>query len=627
MNIQVTSVSKKEQTLSKSGAAIYVITSEDIRRSGATNIPDLLRMVPGVDVARIDANSWAIGIRGFSDLYSDKVLVLVDGRSVYKTTNSGVNWDEVDMPLEDVDRIEVIRGPGGTVWGANAMNGVINVITKKARDTQGGLVTTGTGSEAYGDGTAQYGGTIGSKGTYRAYARYFDIGSSGSLVATKAHDAWHGFHEGFRSDWDLSPRDTLTVQGDALHNTEGQTLPGIVYVDAPFPPQIVQDRIDYTGGNVLTRWNRTLANGSDMSLQVYDAYYSRFASGLSQTSNTFDLDFQHHLAIGSRHDLVWGLGSRVSSDQFSPGYQVDFLPHHRTDSLFSAFVQDEMKITSSLSFVLGAKFEHNAYTGYEDEPSAQLVWEPTKRQTLWASAAKAIRQPSRRDLGIVADLTSFPLDSGGFGILQLVGNPNPKTEQLRDLEFGYRAQINKRLSFDAVGFSSFYRHVLSLEPQVPYFALSPGPPHLVTPLMFGYDAHAHNYGAEISSTWNVTDRWRLSPSLTLLRLNVFEDPSRQGHSNETPGNNPDRKVQVGSQLNLPRHFEWDASVSYIGRLNTIPSYTRVDTRFGWRLGEFIEFSVVGQNLLSPQHPEFPDSWGIGHTQVERSVFGRGTWRF
>ena len=576
MHIQVTSVSRKEQPMSKAGAAVFVITAEDIRRSGATNIPDLLRMVPGVNVQQIDANSWAIGIRGFADVYADKVLVLVDGRSVYRPSFSGVNWDEQDMPLENIERIEVIRGPGGTVWGANAMNGVINITTKHAKDTQGGMITAGTGSETSVDGTVQYGGKIGSQGAYRAFGRYFNIESSVLPNGARAVDGWHGSHGGFRSDWDLSPQDSLTVQGDVLHNNEGQTLPGVVFPNALPSVRDVNDRIEFTEGNILGRWNHTLSNGSEMSLQAYEDYYNRSTAGIDENRNTADLDFQHHVAIGSRHDVVWGLGYRVTSDHFTPGYAITVLPPSRTDSLFSTFVQDEISITHSLTFIVGSKFEHNAYTGFEYEPGAQLVWEPTKRQTLWTSAARAIRQPSRRDYGMSMDFTVFPLGNNGFGVTQLVGQTHPKAEELRDFEVGYRAQVRKRLSLDAVAFASIYRHLMTMEPQAAIFTTSPGPPHMVIPMMFDYLAHAHDYGAEIYATWTVTDRWKLSPGLALLHMNIIQDPTSHGSPVDNEGNAPGRYFSsplvtesdapsgVGQQRIPCRQAQYDPGLSALG---------------------------------------------------------------
>lgn len=630
MNVQVTSVSKKEQKLAKTGAAIYVINQEDIRRSRATNIPDLLRMVPGVDVAQIDSNQWNISIRGFAAA-ANKVLVLIDGRSVYVNTFSGVFWDVIDVPLEDIERIEVIRGPGGTVWGANAVNGVINIITKHSRDTKGGLVTAGAGSKETAAGLAQYGGVIGSQRTYRAFGQYANVDHSTFSGGQPAADGWHEWHGGFRSDWGLSSRDTLMVSGDLLTSAAGGTMTA-TFPDAPPRQAEVNRRLTNISGNVLGRWDRTLANGSDTSLQFYYNGLQRDGeAGVNLSNNTADVEFKHHLAAGRRNDIVWGLDYRVTSDDVRPvaSYAFRINPPHRTDNLFSAFMQDEIRLSSSVFLTLGVKFEHNAYTGFEYEPSAQLVWTATDRHTFWASAARAIRQPARTDFGAQFNVGVQPLPGGGVALATLSGNPDLQAENLYDYEAGYRAQIHPRLSLDFTGFLSYYRQLETTEPQTPYFAADPG--YLVVPLVFGNLAQARDDGVEVFATWDVTGRWKISPGYSLLRMTVKRDASSQDPAIEQiPGDSPQHQIQIRSLLNLRRNVEWDSSLMYVSALShlAIPSYVRLDSRLGWRLGEFIEISLVGQNLLTPRHLEFFDASGtILHTEVERSIFGKITWRF
>ncbi len=630
MNVRVTSVSKKEQKLAKTGAAIYVINQEDIRRSGATSIPDLLRMVPGVDVAQIDSNQWNISIRGFAAA-ANKVLVLIDGRSVYVNTFSGVFWDVIDVPLEDIERIEVIRGPGGTVWGANAVNGVINIITKHSRDTKGGLVTAGAGSKETAAGLAQYGGDIGSQGTYRAFGQYANVDNSTFSGGQPAADGWHEWHAGFRSDWSLSSRDTLMVSGDLLTSAAGGTMTA-TFPDAPPRQAEVNRRLTNISGNVLGRWDHTLANGSDTSLQFYYNGLQRDGeAGVNLSNSSADVEFKHHLAAGGRNDIVWGLDYRVTSDDVRPvaSYAFRINPPHRTDNLFGAFMQDEIRLSSSVFLTLGAKFEHNAYTGFEYEPSAQLVWTATDRHTFWASAARAIRQPARTDFGAQANVGTVPLPGGGVALATLSGNPDLQAENLYDYEAGYRAQIHPRLSLDFTGFLSYYRQLETTEPQTPYFAADPG--YLVVPLVFGNLARARDYGVELFATWDVTGRWKISPGYSLLRMTVKRDASSQDSAIEQiPGDSPQHQFQIRSLLNLRRNVEWDSSLMYVSALShlAIPSYVRLDSRLGWRLGEFIEISLVGQNLLTPRHLEFFDASGtILHTEVERSIFGKITWRF
>ncbi|HTR35709.1 MAG TPA: TonB-dependent receptor [Bryobacteraceae bacterium] len=624
MNMQVTSVSKREQKVSHAGAAIFVITQEDIRRSGVTNIPDLLRMAPGVDVARIDSNKWAISIRGFNDQHADKVLVLIDGRSVYSPSFSGVFWDSQDVPLEDIDRIEVIRGPGGTVWGANAMNGVINIITKNSADTQGGLVTAGTGSERTADGLVQYGGKIGTAGSYRVFGKYFNIDNSVFPGGNEAADGWHSSHVGFRSDWNLSPRDNLTVQGDALETAEGETIT-VPLMNALPQKGTFGDPIRATNGNLLARWDHVLANGSDMTLQLYDDYSHHIELGFTNVENTVDLDFQHHLSVGSRNDVVWGFGARAINSNYGVSDTLTLLPQHRFDRLYSAFVQDEVKLTGSLALTIGSKFEHNDFTGFEYEPSAQLVWTPANNQTVWLSAARAIRQPSAVDVGLQDDLAVLPA-GGTFAVVRAMGNPQVSAERVNDYEAGYRTQLNSRLSLDVAGFASFFQGVIGIESLPAYFTTDPTPPHLVFPVLLVNGTPMHTHGVEFSATWKATPRWRIAPSSSWFHMTAGSAESQTGG----PGYNPAHQFQVRSLLDLAHNVEWDTSVGYVSNLPgpNVPAYARVDSRVSWRAGERMELSIVGQNLLSPRHQEFSAGvYPASFTLVERSVFAKVTWRF
>ncbi len=628
MNVEVTSVSKREQKLSRTAAAIFVINREDIRRSGATSIPDLLRMVPGVDVQQIDANAWAISIRGFNSRYSNKVLVLIDGRTVYTPAFSGVYWEQIDMPLENIDRIEVIRGPGATVWGANAVNGVISIFTKSSKETRGGMVSAAAGSQVHGLGTVQYGGPAGKHGTYRAFGNYLAVGNSAAADGSPADDHWTRAHAGFRSDWELSDRDSLMVQGDLFANRASQTRRSN-FVGTPYDRIFNQD-MDQTGGDLLARWNHTLDNGSQTSFQTYFDTYRRTDFGLPEVLRTFDLDFQHHITQGDRNDIVWGLGYRVSNSALSPGYFLGFTPPSQTTSLFSAFLQDEIRASDSLWVTVGCKVEHNSYSGLETEPSVRLVWnEPGSRHTIWAAASKALRQPARADTAIAVDLQKIPIGAGSVQLMRLYGNPRIEDEELRDYELGYRSEFSKRLSFDVATFLSFYRHLETFEPQP--LVVSPGPPkQFEIPMLFDNKAHAVSYGGEVSLNWRATSRWRLSPGYSYLHATLRQDPASQGLAGYTLATGfPQNMFQIRSLVNLPRKVEFDQSLYYTARLpgGTIPGHARLDLRLARRFGEFTEISVVGQNLLRPRAAEYGDSWGVIGTQAVRSVYGKITWRF
>ncbi len=631
LNTEVTSVSKKGQKLSRTAAAVFVIGQEDIRRSGAASLPDLLRMAPGVDVAQIDANAWAITIRGFNSRYANKVLVLIDGRSVYTPSFSGVYWDHLDMPLEDIERIEVIRGPGGSVWGANAVNGVINIITKSAKATGGGLASAAADSHGGTEGLARYGGVVGTGSgdgvAYRAFAKYSRIAGLPLPDGSPGGDGWSRVHGGFRSDWDFSPHDSLTVEGDLFSNTGGQSRREWYY-PAPFDPPF-HEAVDAAGGSLLARWDHTSARGSSTSLQAYYDTYRRNDMEVPEVERTMDVDFQDHFAAGERHDIVWGLGARLITSGLPPGYEVSLSPPMRTVPLFSAFFQDEVRVAPSLWLTLGAKIEHNAYTGFEYEPSVRLAWAPTDRQTFWAAASRAMRQPSREETGVDLELLELPVAPGLLAVTRLQGNPHIQSEELRDYEAGYRAQWSRRVSLDLTTFLSFYRHLGTLETQAPAFV--PGlPPHLDIAVIVDNKGRSVNYGGEAALNLSVTSRWRISPSYSQLHINYRVDPTSTDQQGFVLAENTPRHMfQFRSFWNLSRKLEWDHTLSWAQRLphNNIPGHARLDSRIAWKVGERTEIGIVGQNLLRPRFREFAETFQIAGTEVERSIYGKITWTF
>jgi iron complex outermembrane receptor protein len=625
MNIEVTSVSKKEQKLSRAASAIYVISSEDLRRSGATSIPEALRMAPGLSVARIDANVWAISARGFNERFANKMLVLIDGRSVYTPLFSGVYWDVQDVLLEDVDRIEVIRGPGATLWGANAVNGVINIITKPARDTQGGLVAAGAGSEERGFGGLRYGGKLGRHAHYRFYTKYFNRNNFVDASGRDAADGWDVLRGGFRMDWKAAG-DGLTLQGDIYNGGAGQT----VTLTSLFPPfaRRVNDRIKLSGGNVLARWHHAFSGGSDMAVQLYYDRTARNDVGLMEIRDISDIDFQHHFPLGTRQDIVWGLGHRYMGDFLEGGFTVSFQPKRRGNHLFSAFVQDEILLVNDrLRLTLGSKFERNDYTGFEGQPSARLLWTPHHRHTLWAAVSRAVRMPSR-DNDLRINLAAFPGAGGALNLLSLFGNWQFKSEDLRAYELGYRVQPRKRLSLDVATFYNVYRHLRTFEPGLPFFESDPLP-HRVFPLRYDNQMHGNTYGVESAASWNVTSGWKLSTGYTFFQARWHREASSQDTTAEKKaGNSPKHQWHVASYLRLPGNWEFDSALYYVDHLvnQGVPSYVRLDARFGWHPREAFDVSMGLQNLLDDRHPEFGAS-DITATQVKRSLYGKITWRF
>src|SRR5580704_17638492 len=448
LNIQVTSVSKKEQKLSQTPAAVFVITQEDIHRSGALNIPDLLRMVPGLDVAQINANTWAISARGFNLEFANKLLVLVDGRAVYTPLFGGVYWDTVDVTLEDIDRIVVIRGPGGTVWGANAVNGVINIITKSAADTQGGLIVAGGGTQELALATAQYGGKIGQDTSYRVFTKYLDHNHFPDPTGQNGEDGWHLSHFGFRADASLTRKDFLTVEGDLYGGIEGANYGHIASIAPPVNENLGGSE-SIPGGNILSRWNHVFSSRSDTTLQFYFNRFERDGPEISENRDTLDLDFQHHLALGARHDLIWGVDYGRSSDYTVGTIDRAWVPAGRTLQLFSTFVQDEIVLKPDRVFLtVGTKLENNYFGGFDVDPGARAAWTPAKKHTAWAAVSRAARTPSRREEDADINIAAFPAPGGVPALLTLVGNPNEKSEHVVAYEAGYRAQPTGAFSLD-----------------------------------------------------------------------------------------------------------------------------------------------------------------------------------
>jgi iron complex outermembrane receptor protein len=631
MNIEVTSVSKKEQKLSRIASAIFVVTQDDIRRSGATNIPDVLRMVPGLDVAQINGSTWKISSRGFNSQFANKLLVLIDGRTVYSPLFSGVYWDVQDVPLEDIERIEVIRGPGATVWGANAVNGVINIITKTANETEGALLAAGSGTHEPGFGVAQYGGEFHQATSYRFFVKGFDYSSFPSLSGQNGQDGSDLLHGGFRVDSTLSKQDSLTVQGDLYEGHDGE-LANTVLLTPPFSEALATST-STSGGNLLGRWNHTFSSHSDTSLQVYFDRNQRNGAIEGESVNTADIDFQHHIGWGARQDFVWGVGYRYISYETTGRSEVSFNPASQGLHLFSSFAQDEITLKPDrLYLTIGAKLEHNDFTGFEFQPSARIAWTASEKNMFWVAYSSARRTPSPVDRGIEAGFAAFPGPGGVPVLLTAQGSPNTVSENLDAYEIGYRTQLRSNISLDVSAFYNRYSNLSTIEPGQPVFELNPPPPHLDAPFVFANQMHGETHGIEMAANWKVTDRWTLSPVYAFERIHLHTNLGSLDTTSALvgEGNSPHVQAQLHSNLSLSRKFEWNASAYFIGRLpaERVPSYTRLDCGLTWRAVEHLDVSVVGQNLIRDRHLEARSSDQTEFSSlVKRSVYVKFTWHF
>jgi iron complex outermembrane receptor protein len=632
MSIKVTSVSKKEQKTSQAAAAVFVISREDIAHSGALNIPDLLRMVPGLDVAQIDTANWAISARGFNGQYSNKLLVLVDGRTVYTDTFAGVFWDSQNIPLNSIDRIEVDRGPGAAVWGSNAVNGVINIITLSAADTQGGAVSGGAGNGSIGPEILGYGGTVRNFGAYRVYAEGFEVHALPTLSGLNGQDDWRLVHGGFRTDTTISAKDSLTTEGEVYNGNAGE----LAYIPLSLqPPEsaTVSLRDLYSGWNLLTRWNRTFSPRSEATLQVYFDRASRGDTTYSIGLDTLDIDLQHHIAWGARQDVVWGLGYRLNADDISPRLRISSTPRVRHAQLFSSFIQDELGLQPDrLHMILGARVEHNDYTGFDFQPSARLMWTPDSRNSIWAAVSHADRTPARSDTNFRVNFEVLPGPDNLPILVSLFGNPNEKNEEVAAFETGYRTTLTSQFSWDSTVFYNRYRDLVSVEPGAMRLETNPEPVHLLIPSSFGNGLFGEAHGIETFAKWRVTRLWTLDPGYAFFSMHLHKFATSQdiGSVNQTEGAAPDHEAQLRSDLQLPWKLQWNASAYFVNRLpaQSIPSYTRLDTGLNWHAGESVLLSVDGQNLLKDLHPEFSGTDStVQPGQIRRAVYGKITWFF
>jgi iron complex outermembrane receptor protein len=556
-----------------------------------------LRLASNLEVAQVDSRQWAISARGFNNTTANKLLVLVDGRTVYTPLFSGVFWDVQDTLLEDIDRIEVISGPGATLWGANAVNGVINVITRSSKDTQGLLLSGGGGTELRGFGGARYGGTLSSNLHYRVYGKYFDRDSTVLPNGQDATNDWRVGQGGFRLDWDASQASVLTLQGD--------------FYDGRIAQPSTNGDISVGGGNVIGRWSHTISEDSDFKLQLYyDRTHRNIPGTFAEDLDTYDVDFQHRFALGEWNNIVWGLGYRLIEDDVGNTPALAFLPARLSRQWFSGFAQDEIALVQDrLHLTLGTKIEHNDYTGFEYQPSGRVAWKLTQRQIAWGAISRAVRTPSRIDNDF------FVPGSPPFTLLQ--GGTNFVSEELLAYELGYRIQPHQRLSLSVAAYYSDYDNLRSVERVNPTNAF---------PLVIGNGQKGQSYGAELTADYQVTDWWRLRAGYTELQIHVRSKPGSTDTSKGSgESHDPNHQFFLRSSVDLPCHLEFDTAFRYVTHIanQRVPSYGELDLRLAWRPIPKLEFAIVGQNLLHDQHAEFGTM--AARQEIERSVYGKITY--
>jgi iron complex outermembrane receptor protein len=632
MQLEVTSVSKRPERLSDAAAAIYVITQEDIRRSGATSIPEALRLAPGIEVARIDSSKWAITSRGFNSRFANKLLVLIDGRSVYTPLFSGVFWDQQDTLLADVERIEVIRGPGATLWGANAVNGVINIITKPAAQTQGSLVSGALGTDRA-SLAARHGARLGENTALRVFGKGFSR-DAGRTAVGEGEDEWRQQRGGFRLDSQPTDADSVTVSGEAFAGSTGETF--LTQTLTP-PFSLAQsDDTETTGGHLLGRWDRKLSEQSSASVQAYYGRTNINDPRIVEARDTFDIEAQHDVALGERHRLIWGLGYRVTADEVDSSPTIVLDPDSRTSHLFSGFAQDTITlIPNELDLTLGTKLEHNDFTGFEVQPNARLSWLPTANQTVWAAVSRAVRTPSRAEADVAINQMTLPPGTAQNpsalpAFLRAIGNRDFGSEELVAYEAGYRIQVDPQLTFDLAAFYNNYDDLRGARLGSPFLELSPLPPHLVVPALGDNVLEGQTYGFEVVADWRPRAWWRLQGTYSLLQVELHSKSGAAPMAEIEEGYSPQQQAALHSYVDLSETVTFDTSLRFVDQLSTlgVPSYLTLDARLGWRAAPGLEVALVGRNLLDDAHPEFgSETLASSPTEAERSAFVTVQWRF
>jgi iron complex outermembrane receptor protein len=623
MSVEVTTVSRSAEAAMDVPAAVFVITREDIRRSGATTLPEVLRLAPGIQVARIDGARYAVGIRGFADRLARSMLVLIDGRAVYSPLFAGTYWEVQDTLLEDVDRIEVIRGPGGTLWGANAVNGIINIVTRPAAETQGGYVIAGGGSDPTASASARYGGRAGENGFYRAYVKAFTRGDQYRAAGTPSLD-WQKGQAGGRADWALAGSRTFTVQGDLYAGSLGQQVTTALYAP-PFRRTETRDA-PLAGGNVLARWSGP-AGGGAFQLQTYYDRTSRDERPVAESRDTFDVDFQHRRRFGTRQRVIWGTGYRVSADRIETVEPTRFDPDGRTDQLVSAFGQYELALDGEkVRIAAGSKIEHNDYSGFEAQPSARISWNLAARQTVVASITRAVRTPSQ----VETDYTTTSLvNPEGPSYVRLLPNPGFRPERLIAYEIGYRIRAGSSAYFTVSGFYNTHRDVVSTELQTPFVETSPGVPRLILPIRFGNGLRGTSGGVEVTGDVRPATWWHSTGNYSFLTIDMARAPGSRDVSQvaRNEGLSPRHRVQLLTSLDLPRRVSFDWGFRYVSELKAgpVPAYATSNVRLAWAPRRDLEIALNGRDLHEPRHLEWPGG-ADGNVLVERSWFVNVTWR-
>ena len=635
MNIEVTTVSRKAQRLTDAAAAAFVITADDIQRSGSMSIPEALRMVPGLEVAQINASRWAVTARGFNGRFANKLLVLIDGRSLYTPLYAGVYWEGEDVLLDDVDRIEVIRGPGASMWGANAVNGVISIITKHAKRTQGGLAAVQLGTQGQTQGAVRWGDQVDEDTHYRFWAKSTQRDHGQTTDGSAAFDQINSQRAGLRLDRELSGSSRFSTSANLFDARNGDTwvMPQLA---APYgvPTNLTQGN---RNANVVAKYDWSLADGSQASVQAsLDNTRIQMPGVLTEDRTTLDIDFQNRFALTPSQDMIWGLGYRNSRDHIETGQSlVSMSTARETQTVYSGFVHDEITLEPNRwKLMIGSKFEHNSYTGFEIQPSLRSLWNLNPTDSVWGSVSRAVRTPSRVERSVALNLVQPPsaATNGLPMLINMTADPKYGSESVLSYETGYRSQIRPGVQVDIAAFVSRFQHLRALQSYGTSLAMNGAQPYLLMSSTTANTLDAYEGGLEAALDWHVSPTWRLQGAYTHLKVHARRngDPMHDTDAQIAEGMVPRNQISLRSSFDLGTHHQLDAWIRHVGRLGyaSIPAYSALDLRWAWRVTPKLELSLAGQNLLKSQHVEYaPDQLPTVTTSIPRTASIKARWQF
>lgn len=635
LDIELTSPSKKGQKLSEISSAVFVLTNDDIRRSGVTHVAEALRLVPGLNVTRVASDQWAISSRGFNQTYSDKLLVMLDGQSIFTPLVNGVLWELNEISLEDIDRIEVIRGPGGAIWGANAVNGVINIISKHSADTRGVHISAGGGNKERGFASGRFGGRIGEDTYYRGYSRSSIRDSQELLSGEPSHDAWRISTAGFRLDSYLNERDSVFLRSDFTYSdAQGlMTIPSL----SPYESGVLEREKYERGASINSKWKHLLSNSSQMDFSFDYRLDNRTTPFITINTNNTHLEYHHRFRLLDAHDISYGLEYRFYSDSSEPTPADKLNPLSRSTNLYTLFLHDDINISQDTRLTLGTKLEQNDHTGLEVMPNVRLLWRAMEDSSVWLAISRAVSTPSR-----VADDAIVPvsvIQDPAYDmpiILSMFGNRDVKARNLLAFEIGARSKLLDNLSIDLSTFHNQYDDIYSLDQEEPYIGQYPtnNQTAIIVPIIFGNRLSGTTTGAELVADWRATKWWRLVGWYTYITLDIDKgdssDPLEQVQFNE--GSTPNNQFHLRNSFNVQEGIEIDQLLRYVDRISysKIDSYVELDVRLGWfpYKDKNLEFSLVGQNLLNNKHSENVSSlFAPPQTEIQRGAYVQVTWKY